>query len=74
VRASVSKRCGARNEKEEQWRELEAAGWELIERGGGKTIWRNPQSGRLYPQSVAITMMREAPSPRIVDELPRDRT
>jgi hypothetical protein len=51
---------------------LEAAGWELVERGGGKTIWRNPQSGSLYPQSVAITMVREGPSPRIADE-PGDR-
>jgi hypothetical protein len=70
----VSKRRGARNEKEGQRRELEAAGWELIERGGGKTIWHNPQSGRLYPQSVAITMVREGPSPRIADESSRDRT
>ncbi len=69
----VSKRYGARNEKDEQRRELEAAGWELIERGGGKTIWRNPKSGRLYPQSVAITMVREGPSPRIADEGPGDR-
>ncbi len=66
----MSKRYGARNKKEEQRRELEAAGWELVERGGGKTIWRNPQSGRLYPQSVAITLVREGPSPRIVDEAP----
>ena len=51
----MSKRYGARNEKDEQRRELEAAGWELIERGG-KAIWRNARSGRLYPQSVAITM------------------
>jgi hypothetical protein len=70
----VSKRHGARNEKDEQRRELEAAGWELVERGGGKTIWRNPHSGRLYPQSVAITMVREGPSPRIVDEAPGDRS
>jgi hypothetical protein len=69
----VSKRYGARYEKEEQWRELEAAGWELVERGGGKTIWRNPQSGRLYPQSVAITLVRKGPSLRIVDEAPGDR-
>ncbi len=69
----MSKRHGARNEKDEQRRELEAAGWELVERGGGKTIWRNPRSGRLYPQSVAITMVREGPSPRIVDEAPGDR-
>jgi hypothetical protein len=69
----VSKRYGARNEKDEQRRELEAAGWELIERGGGKIIWHNAQSGRLHPQSVTITMVREDPSPRIVDEAPGDR-
>ena len=64
----MSENRGARNEREAQRRELEAAGWELVERGGGKTIWRNPQSGSLYPQSVAITMVREGPSPRISDE------
>ena len=69
----MSKSRGQRNEKEEQRRQLEAVGWELVERGGGKTIWRNPQSGRLYPQSVAITMVREGPSPRIVDDAPGDR-
>jgi hypothetical protein len=69
----VSKRGEARNEKEKQRRELEAAGWEVVERGGGKTIWRNPHSGGLYPQYVAITMVREGPSPRIADEKPGDR-
>ena len=69
----MSKRYGARNERDVQRRELEAAGWELVERGGGKTIWRNPQSGRLYPQSVAITMVREGPSPTITEEEPGDR-
>ena len=66
----MSEERGARNERERQQRELEEAGWELVERGGGKTIWRNPQSGSLYPQSVAITMVREEPSPRIADEEP----
>ena len=69
----VSKRYGARNEKDEQRRELEAARWEQIERGGGKTIWRNPKCGRLYPQSVAITMVKEGPGPRIADEGPGGR-
>ena len=64
----MSERRGARNEKERQKGELEDAGWELVERGSGKTIWRNPRSGGLYPQSVAITMVREGPSPRMVDE------
>jgi hypothetical protein len=66
----LSKERGARNEKEAQQRDLEEAGWELVERGGGKTIWRNPQTGGLYPQSVAITMVREGPSPRVSDEPP----
>ena len=69
----MSERRAPRNEKERQQHELEAAGWELVERGSGKTIWRNPQSGGLYPQSVAITMVREVPSPRIADEEPGDR-
>jgi hypothetical protein len=69
----VNNEPGARNERERQQRELKAAGWELVERGGGKTIWRNPKSGSLYPQSVAITMVREGPSPRISDDEPGDR-
>jgi hypothetical protein len=69
----VSENRGARNEREAQQRELEAAGWELVERGGGKTIWRNPHSGSLYPQSVAITMVREGPSPRISDKASGDQ-
>ena len=63
----------ARNEKERQQGELEGAGWELVERGSGKTIWRNPQSCRLYPQYVAITMVRDEPSPEITDDSQRDR-
>jgi hypothetical protein len=69
----VSKNRGARNEREAQQHELEDAGWELVERGGGKTIWRNPQSGSLYPQSVAITMVREGPGPRITDDASGDQ-
>jgi hypothetical protein len=68
----LSKERGTRNEKEAQQRELEEAGWELVERGGGKTIWRHPQSGGLYPQSVAITMVREEPGPRVSGEAPGD--
>ena len=69
----MGERRGARSEKEQQRYELEAAGWKLVERGSGKTIWRNPRSGGLYPQSVAITMVREVPSPRIADEPPGDQ-
>ena len=59
----MSERRDARNEKERQQGELEDA-WELVERGSGKTIWRNPRSGRLYPQYVAITMVRDEPARR----------
>ena len=38
-------------------RELEEAGWERIERQG-KIVWRNPQSGHLYPQGVAMRLVR----------------
>ena len=69
----MSESRNARNEKERQQGELEDAGWELVERGSGKTIWRNPRSGRLYPQHVAITMVRDEPSPRISDDRPGDR-
>ena len=69
----MSERRDARNEKERQQGELEDAGWELVERGSGKTIWRNPRSGRLYPQYVAITMVRDEPSPEIADEGPENR-
>jgi hypothetical protein len=37
---------------------LERAGWERLEREGG-TFWRNPVSGLLYPQSIAVAMVRE---------------
>jgi hypothetical protein len=38
--------------------ELEAAGWERVERGGF-IVWRNPKSGHLYPQDVALHIVRE---------------
>ena len=45
-------------DKEAEQRELEAAGWERIERAG-KIVWRNPKSGYLYPQGAAIALVRE---------------
>ncbi len=38
-------------------RELEAAGWERLERQG-KIVWQNPHSGHLYPQGAAIALLR----------------
>jgi hypothetical protein len=45
---------------EAEQRELEAAGWERIETAAGKILWRNPESGYLYPQGTAITQNRRS--------------
>jgi hypothetical protein len=45
-------------DKEAEQRELESAGWEQVERQG-KIVWRNPESGHLYPQGVAVALVRE---------------
>ncbi len=47
-----------RIDKAAEQRELKTAGWEPVERLG-KTVWRNPESGHLYPQGVAIRLVRE---------------
>ncbi len=47
-----------RIDKGAEQRELKAAGWEPVERLG-KTVWRNPESGHLYPEGVAIRLVRE---------------
>jgi hypothetical protein len=44
---------------EAQRRELEEAGWTRLERLG-KVIWQRPNSKYLYPQGVAIRLVREA--------------
>jgi hypothetical protein len=45
----------------EQKKTLEEAGWELRETAGGKRIWERPDTGRLYPQTVAYWLVvREA--------------
>jgi hypothetical protein len=46
------------DQQAEERRELEAAGWEPVEHGD-KTVWRNPESGYLYPQGIAVAMVRE---------------
>ena len=44
---------------EAQRRELVDAGWAPIDRLG-KVVWRRPDSHYLYPQGVAIRLVREA--------------
>ena len=42
---------------EVQQGDLEAAGWERMDRMG-KIVWRHPESGHLYPQGAAISRLR----------------
>ena len=37
---------------------LEWAGWERLDTEG-ETVWRNPVSGLVYPQGIAISLLRE---------------
>jgi hypothetical protein len=55
-------------ELEAQQRELEAAGWERLDRLD-KLVWRNPRSGYLYPQGAAIALVRAGNIPSISEEL-----
>jgi hypothetical protein len=41
----------------EQTERLEEAGWELRDTAGGKRIWERPDTGRLYPQTVAYWLV-----------------
>ena len=50
-----------------QQRELEAAGWQRLERVG-KLVWRNPRSGHLYPQGAAISLIRAGKLPGASEE------
>jgi hypothetical protein len=42
--------------------ELGALGWELVEKAD-KRLWRNPNSGHLYPQGAAIALIRAGKLP-----------
>jgi hypothetical protein len=46
-------------ERDDERRELEAAGWEPEEREG-ETVWKNPANGLLYPQGQAVAIVRRA--------------
>lgn len=47
--------------------ELEKAGWKRLEREG-ETVWRTPENGFVYPQGVAIAMVREGVNPDVPKE------
>ena len=54
-------------DKEGEQRELEGAGWGKVERQG-KILWRNPESGHLYPQGAAIALIRTGRAPSASEE------
>jgi hypothetical protein len=56
-------------DKDAEQRELESAGWEQVERQG-KIVWRNPESGHLYPQGVAVALVREGGDAEAVPKNP----
>ena len=49
-------------ERDDERRELEAAGWEPEERKG-ESVWKNPANGLLYPQGQAVAIVREGADP-----------
>ena len=49
-------------ERDDERRELEAAGWEPEEREG-ESVWKNPANGLLYPQGQAVAIVRECADP-----------
>ncbi len=52
------------DETTEEQRELEEAGWEMVySEAQGEMLWRNPESGHLYPQSAAIDLLRRGRVP-----------
>ena len=53
------------NGRDSEWLELEAAGWERLERREGETVWRNPENGFAYPQGIAVAMVREGADPDV---------
>ena len=52
------------NGRDSERLELERAGWERLKHEG-ETVWRNPVSGLVYPQGIAISMLREGADPDV---------
>ena len=49
--------------RNQERRMLESAGWEPREREDGETVWKNPATGLVYPQGQAAAMVREGADP-----------
>jgi hypothetical protein len=45
--------------REEAHRELEAAGWTLVEDKAAWRLWRKPEGIFLYPEEVALRLIQE---------------
>ena len=50
------------SERDTERLELERVSWERLEHEG-QSVWRNPVSGLVYPQGIAISMLREGADP-----------
>ena len=68
-RGLVSEDGHEQNRHEQDRRELEAAGWERLERSDGKDVWLDPDNGFMYPQDVAAALVREG---KEGDDVPKD--
>ena len=53
---------------EQDRRELEAAGWKRLERSDGKDVWLDPDNGFMYPQTVAVAIVRKGKE----SDIPKD--
>lgn len=58
IRKSWKGPAPAEEEAEQERQELKAAGWDCFEEALGKSFWKKPDSGHLYPQDTAIAIVR----------------
>ena len=56
--AKRKEQTARRNEAASQREELEQAGWESEKTDVGELVWRNPESGALHAQDVALEIAR----------------
>lgn len=52
---------------DQERKRLEEAGWEVVEKNSQKVLWRNPESGRLFPQSAAVKLIETGQVPKFPD-------
>ena len=64
AKRSAAEEEGGVNVQDRERLELERAGWERLEHEGA-AVWRNPVSGLVYPQGIAISMLWEGADPDV---------